>query len=128
MGTEQKEGRCQLYYFEPGRFLNQNHAGPGCATIRHVRRAFLSLRRGTRAESAVLGGKQVASAGHDGGVLRQWLRLPLHRGQTPDPEEVKWARMGWPARTPLQGVTAGTRFSVGVVFVKKTERESIICV
>lgn len=33
----------------------------------------------------------MASAGHDGVVLWQWLRLPIHCCQTSDPEEVKMA-------------------------------------
>lgn len=43
-------------------------------------------------ELAIFGGKQVASARHDGDVLWQWLCIPLHRRQTSDPEEVKWSR------------------------------------
>lgn len=33
----------------------------------------------------------MASAGHDGAILRQWIRIPLHCRQTSDPEEVKMA-------------------------------------
>ncbi|MEQ2252893.1 hypothetical protein ILYODFUR_026525, partial [Ilyodon furcidens] len=44
----------------------------------------------TREEPALLCGEQVASAGNDDVVLRQWLCIPLHRRQTSDPEEVKW--------------------------------------
>lgn len=44
-------------------------------------------------EPAILSRQQVASAGNDGGVLRQWLCLPLYRRQTPAPEEVKWQCM-----------------------------------
>ena len=41
-------------------------------------------------EPSIFGWKQVASAGHDGGVFRQWLRIPLPCCQTSAAEEVKW--------------------------------------
>lgn len=43
-------------------------------------------------EPAVFCGEQVATAGHDGGVLWQWLCVSLHCRQTSDPETLKCLR------------------------------------
>lgn len=41
------------------------------------------------AELAILCREQVEASWHDGAVLWQWIRLPIHCCQASDPEEVK---------------------------------------